>query len=1317
MNFFKVLDNNVCTISGNGFIRVQGPIVVSSSQQSYSQQFYSFSNSVESSAFDFEGFSGTSLSGTSFEFTNSNTFSVGSTDYTGVTLNGNKIEFTSEIYIELPDDIDSSTDTIYTKTDGSKEYILYEKISNGLYDIVVIFDCTNNTVEVKQLYHEQQLGYDIDGANNSDKSGTSVSLSYYGNIVAIGEPKNNSSTGKVKVYQRDISNTSTGWTQIGGNIEGEESGDESGYSVSLSADGTIVAVGAIKNDGGGNNSGHVKVYQYNENSGWNQLGEDIDGENIDDNSGFSVSLSSDGNIIAIGAVLNDGVNGTDRGHVRVYEYKVPNESNEWNNSDVIIAGAIYDTDTRGTYDANKYYWVRLGDDIDGEGGDNRNGCSVSLSSDGSIVAMGAKFNNGNGYNSGHVRVYEYKIPSEDEWTNGEIANGDDNVQDLDKYYWVRLGEDIDGEFKQDFSGWSVSLSSDETNGIIVAIGATRNNTESSNLQDDQYGHVRVYKYDSDNENTPIGWEQLGNDIDGENNYDYSGWSVSLSSDETNGVIVAISSRVNKNGVIVNNDLSGRVQIYKYNSNNSTWVKIYKNIDGENGSDLSGWSVSLSGDGGSVAIGAPGHDSNKGTTRIYRLPSNPILEIKKYDNSSISVQGPVIVSYFSQSYSQQTYSFASSSIIDVADFENYTETISSDNTYSFSLNTFTIGSTDYTGVTLNGNKIEFTSEIYIELPDSSDSYDELTKKTKNNGEGKEYILYESILSLYDIVVIFNCTNNTVEVKQLYHEKQLGDDIDGQDNSTGENGTSISLSSDGSVVAIGAPQYTYIDDDDNYYSGLVRVYKYNPTKTTLYAYNDEDDVGEEESGQHYNNGGPLGWDRLGANIYGIAVGSNSQKELCGTSVSLSSDGTIIAIGFPNANKINTEIHGVGLVRVYEFKVPNPAEWTNSNVNKVIKGGYEGSALHNSIKFWVQVGSDIVGDVDTEHSGTSVSLSSDGTIVAIGSPNVSDGTGKVKVYQYTNGSWEQLGEDIDGVNSGDILGTSVSLSSNGNIIIVGGPLHDWNSDEKDNGFSRVYKYKIPLNDEWENSDVIIAGAIYNTNTSTRGSYDANKYYWVLLDLELVGQRGGDKNGYDVSINSDGTIIAVGAYQYENDNESSTTNTDRGRVRILEYRIPTLNEWENSDVIIAGAIYNTSTSTRGSYDANKYYWVRLGEDIIGENINDHSGYSVSLSDDGYTIVIGSIGGIDGIDTNSPNIKGIVRVYRYDETNNTWVKIYKDIDGEASFDQSGYSVSLSSGGNVVAIGAPNHDSGKGTTRIYRLPSNPIADINSTTISSSNYIT
>ena len=106
------------------------------------------------------------------------------------------------------------------------------------------------------------------------------------------------------------------WEKRGSDIDGDAAGDESGYSVSLSDDGNTVAIGAHRNDGNGDASGHVRVYDWN-GSSWEQRGSDIDGETAYDKSGSSVSLSGDGSTVAIGAHENDG-NGNLSGHVRVF---------------------------------------------------------------------------------------------------------------------------------------------------------------------------------------------------------------------------------------------------------------------------------------------------------------------------------------------------------------------------------------------------------------------------------------------------------------------------------------------------------------------------------------------------------------------------------------------------------------------------------------------------------------------------------------------------------------------------------------------------------------------------------------------------------------------------------------------------------------------------------------------------------------------------------------------------------------------------------------------------------------------------------------
>ena len=164
---------------------------------------------------------------------------------------------------------------------------------------------------------------------------------------------------------------------MGADIDGEAAGDWSGYSVALSSDGTILAIGASRNDATAINAGHVRVWQYSSDQ-WTQLGGDIDAEGSDE--AGKLSLSSDGTMLAIGASYNDGSTGgpgstSYDGHCRVYQFS---------------SGS----------------WTQLGSDIDGEAAGDRSGYAVALSKYGNRVAIGAIWNDATGSNAGHVRVHE-----------------------------------------------------------------------------------------------------------------------------------------------------------------------------------------------------------------------------------------------------------------------------------------------------------------------------------------------------------------------------------------------------------------------------------------------------------------------------------------------------------------------------------------------------------------------------------------------------------------------------------------------------------------------------------------------------------------------------------------------------------------------------------------------------------------------------------------------------------------------------------------------------------------------------------------------
>jgi len=365
---------------------------------------------------------------------------------------------------------------------------------------------------------------------------------------------------------------SSNYTQIGQDIEGEAATDYFGWSSSINSLGNRIAVGAYFNDGNGADAGHVRIFE-NNGSNWNQLGQDIDGEAAGDHSGFALSMNSLGDRVIVGARNNNG-NGTQTGHVRIYE---------WNGTS----------------------WIQLGQDIDGESANDYSGYTVSMNSLGDIVAIGAPFNDGNGTDAGHVRIYEW---------NGSS--------------WSQLGSDIDGEAVGDFFGQSVSINSV---GDRVAIGGYANGGNGGGS-----GHTRIYSYIGSS------WVQLGSDIDGENVGDKSGYSVAINDA---GDRVVISSPFNDD----NGNLSGHVRVFNWDGN--AWNQLGANIPGEAAGDYSGLpGLDINGDGDIIAIGSVYNDGNgldAGHFRVFYYNGNAWIQ------SGNDVDGEASIDHFGESVSMNT----------------------------------------------------------------------------------------------------------------------------------------------------------------------------------------------------------------------------------------------------------------------------------------------------------------------------------------------------------------------------------------------------------------------------------------------------------------------------------------------------------------------------------------------------------------------------------------------------------------------------------------------------------------------------------------
>ena len=67
---------------------------------------------------------------------------------------------------------------------------------------------------------------------------------------------NNSSKDSVSLYEYNLA---VSWEKLGGDVGGKFAGDENGTSISLSSDGSLIASGAPKTD---SNTGAVYVYKF-----------------------------------------------------------------------------------------------------------------------------------------------------------------------------------------------------------------------------------------------------------------------------------------------------------------------------------------------------------------------------------------------------------------------------------------------------------------------------------------------------------------------------------------------------------------------------------------------------------------------------------------------------------------------------------------------------------------------------------------------------------------------------------------------------------------------------------------------------------------------------------------------------------------------------------------------------------------------------------------------------------------------------------------------------------------------------------------------
>eukprot|EP00912_Choanoflagellata_sp_UC4_P000889 UC4_evm2s547 len=366
-----------------------------------------------------------------------------------------------------------------------------------------------------------------------------------------------------------------------------------GYSISLSGDGTRLAVGSLYYGGNYQQKamrGRVFIYDFDSIMGdWSLHGSqesetddnnDLVG-NVKDFCGTIVELSSDGSRVLMGC---------------------PQRENAWISTLQQRQGYLRVIEYNDSLDT----WIQKGSDMIGSNNDDGMGWGASISGDGNVVAGGAVWHVPDSSPSGNDNI---------EYGQVKIYKFDEGAND-----WTSMGADIVGTTHQSRCGASVSLSSD---GNTVSVGFPRWNEWSYDRRRDavsnhNYGKVIVYTYTEAN-----GWVVKGDELKFGHYGAYFGLFNTLSNDGLRVVVPDAMYETSQGEEI------GRVRAFDYDSETNTWKQMGDDMTGEQ--DKTGWTfTTISGDGSRIVMSRSNVQSDNSNSDSTKFGKPVRLVAPHYD---------------------------------------------------------------------------------------------------------------------------------------------------------------------------------------------------------------------------------------------------------------------------------------------------------------------------------------------------------------------------------------------------------------------------------------------------------------------------------------------------------------------------------------------------------------------------------------------------------------------------------------------------------------------------------------------------------------
>jgi hypothetical protein len=364
----------------------------------------------------------------------------------------------------------------------------------------------------------------------------------------------------------------------------------------------------------------------------------------------------------------------------------------------------------------------------------------------------------------------------------------------------------------------------------------------------------------------------------------------------------------------------------------------------------------------------------------------------------------------------------------------------------------------------------------------------------------------------------------------------------------------------------------------------------------------------------------------------TGSGQFSSVDDNEVCLSGDGNTAIIGSPKENS------NLGAVHIYVRKGSN----------------------------WVQQGTSLVGTgwVYSPRQGNAVSLSADGNTAIFGGSGDNNGKGAAWIFTRDSvGVWSQQGNKIMPNTFTSSFGCSVSLSADGNTAIIGGS----------EGTTSAFIFKRTLG------------------------------VWAQVGGKLIGSGNliWNASKTNVSISADGNTCILGQTDFSANNCAVwifTRNTSGNWIQQGNKLTPniissnfgisvSINADGNTAVVGSPAPYS-ATGSVFVFTRNNGNWTQQGGKIVGtSSAGNFYGYSVSISADGNTIIVG------GPQDNST----VGATWLFKRTDSIWTQFGNKFLGSSTTKYRGASTYISANGNIALIGGFNNGTGAaGVGLIYK---------------------